>query len=160
MMREVYGIKAKRKVEIAVASSYPAEIDFWQATKAVFAPDLLTKPGGTIILTTECCEGIGPHPEYADYIGDNDPDRLLKDAYGGKTVDPIAVSGGVTLGRMAKRKKFMLVSSGVSKQYAQRMNMQYFADIQQAVDTAIKSHGPQAKVSVLTHAGCSYPFFE
>ncbi len=157
LMKNVFGIRAKEKVDIAVSSSYPATLDFWQATKAVFGPDLWTTSGGSIILVTDCSEGFGPHPQFADYIGNDDPEQLLKDAYQGKTTDPIAVSGGVTLGRMRKRKRFCLVSENVGPEYARVMKMNYFSDLQQAVDSEMKRYGEDVKLGVITHGGCSYP---
>jgi nickel-dependent lactate racemase len=158
-LQEVCGVRASEPQDIVVCSSYPANLDFWQATKAVFAPDFWTRPGGSIILTAQCPEGIGPHREYADYIGNASPEKLLKDAYAGKTAEPIAVSGGVTLGRMRRVKRFSLVSDGLDRKYVLKMKWHTFESLQEAVDSELKRYGPDAKIGVFTHGGSSFPYF-
>jgi len=159
-MRDVYGIKVSSQQDIVVCSSHPSNLDFWQATKAVFAPDVWARPGGSIIIAASCPEGLGPHKEYADYIGNDNPQQLLDDAYAGKTAEPIAVSGGVTLSRMRKIKTFSLVSDGVDRKYADIMKWHYYAGLQEAVDSELKHYGRDAKVGVITHGGSSYLYFD
>ena len=44
--------------DIVVASSYPADIDFWQAQKTLHFMECAVKRGGDLILLTPCPEGI------------------------------------------------------------------------------------------------------
>jgi nickel-dependent lactate racemase len=158
-LQEVCGIRATGHPDIVICSSYPANLDFWQATKAVFAPDFWARSGGSIILAAECPEGIGPHSEYADYIGDDNPEQLLKDAYAGRTAEPIAVSGGVTLARMRMEKRFSLVSDGLERRHVARMKWRAYDNLQEALDLELKRYGPDATVGVFTHGGSSFPYF-
>ena len=50
--QEVYGVRASRKVDIAVVSSFSAEQDFWQGTKGVVSGEAVVRDGGTLILVT------------------------------------------------------------------------------------------------------------
>ena len=74
--KEVCAVRVRRRADIVIAGSYPADLDFWQASKALTSADHLVRDGGTVILVTPCPEGIGPHDELADYVGDDDPDAL------------------------------------------------------------------------------------
>jgi len=61
---------------------------------------------------------------------------------------------------MARRKRFCLVSGGVDRRCAETMNMEYYESLQEALDVELSRYRDGAKVGVLTHAGCSYPYFE
>lgn len=52
-------IKKKADLVIASAGGYPKDIQLYQATKAIFNSIEALKPGGTLIITAECREGIG-----------------------------------------------------------------------------------------------------
>jgi nickel-dependent lactate racemase len=155
--QEVFAVRVKHKADVVVAGSYPADLDFWQALKALMSADLLVKDGGTIILVTPCPEGIGPHSEFAKYVGDDEPDALAVRAFAGEFADPYVVAGGVTLGRMRKRTRFAIVSSGLNATVCQQMKMQHFAATQQAIDWALASHGENARLSVIPYGAEIFP---
>jgi len=50
--------------DIVVAEAWPADMDMWQAVKALFPAAQAVKPGGVIVLLADCPEGIATqHPE-------------------------------------------------------------------------------------------------
>jgi nickel-dependent lactate racemase len=155
--KQVFAVRAQQRAEIVVVGSYPADLDFWQASKALLSADHMTKDGGTIILVTPCPEGIGPHDELADYCGDDDPEGLAARAMAGQFADPVAVAGGVTVAQMRRRTRFAIVSDGLSAATCRRMKMDHFISVQDAVDWTLKSYGPAAHVSVITHGAEIFP---
>ncbi len=64
----VYGVPFERKSCVVVAGSHPADIEFWQAHKALYAADRVVKDGGTIVLAAPCPEGVSVmHPQLLAY---------------------------------------------------------------------------------------------
>ena len=155
--KEVFAVRAQQRADVVVVSSYPADLDFWQASKALLSADHLTKDGGTIIMVTPCPEGIGPHDELADYVGDDDPEGLAVRAMAGKTADPVAVAGGVTVARMRRRTRFVIVSDGLDAATCARMKMEHFTSAQAAVDWALTLYGHDARLSPITHGAEIFP---
>ena len=155
--QEVYAVRVKHRADVVVAGSYPADLDFWQALKALMSADLLAKDGGTIVLVTPCPEGIGPHSEFATYVGDDDPEKLAERAFAGEFKDPYVVAGGVTLGRMRRRVRVAIVSDGLDGSTCQRMKMRHFSSPQLAVDWALASHGSHARLSVIPFGAETLP---
>jgi len=155
--RQVFAVRAQRRAEIVVVGSHPADLDFWQASKALLSADHLTQDGGTIILVTPCPEGIGPHAEFADYCCDDDPEGLAARAMAGKTADPVAVAGGVTVAQMRRRTRFAIVSEGLAAEMCTRMKMKHYTSAQDAVEAALKSYRRSARVSVITHGAEIFP---
>ncbi len=155
--QEVYSVPVKERADVVVVSSYPADLDFWQALKALLSADLLAKDGGTVILVTPCPEGIGPHADFAGYVGEADPDALAARASAPDFRAPYVAAGGVTLGRMRKRIRIAIVSEGLTPRVCWEMRMHHFATVQQAVDWALAAHGPRARLSVITFGAEIFP---
>ncbi|HHW09529.1 MAG TPA: nickel-dependent lactate racemase [Firmicutes bacterium] len=148
--KELYGVEFAERPEIAVVSSHPADADFWQATKGILPGDLLVKDGGTVILVSPCPEGIGPHPEYMEYIGDDDVDGLLKKAETGEGgLDLVALPVAATVSRIRKRIHLALVSDGITREEAAKGKFAYFSSLQEAVTAALGRYGAEAKVGVI-----------
>lgn len=158
--RQVYGVRAREKVDIVVVSAHPADIDFWQGGKGLLSGDLIVKDGGSLILTAPCFEGVGPHPSFLDYCGADNPDRLLNEARQGKVDanEALPLSVGVMTARIIKRTKIGIVSKGLSEEQAKRAKLEYFSDLDGALQAALSRHGRGAKVSVIPYGGHTYPY--
>ncbi len=157
--KELYGVKANCKVDVAVVSSHPADADFWQATKGVLSGEFILKDGGTLILVTPCPEGVGPHPSYTTYIGctgiENKLDEIAVSPEGIR--DPLAAPVGATISRIKKRVKLALVSDGIDLFEANRAGFAKYATIEAAIDEILPQYGPSAKVTVLPYGAETYP---
>ena len=68
--KQVLGSKVTEKADVVIVSSHPADQDFWQSPKAMYGaePALKGDRGGTMIMISPNYEGIGPHPEYPEYL--------------------------------------------------------------------------------------------
>ncbi len=66
LVDDVYRVAVDRRADIVVVSpgGYPADIDLYQAYKALDNALEVVKRGGTIILVAECIEGHGNHVFY------------------------------------------------------------------------------------------------
>lgn len=149
--QEVYVVPARSRADIVVVSSHPADLDFWQASKAILGADHLVADGGSLILVTPCPEGAGPHKELLEYTGVPDPETLLAAVRNGTISEPVAASGAASLARMRRRVRFGLVSDGLGPQEAAVMGYEYFDSVQDAVDAKLQEYGPDACVSVIPY---------
>lgn len=145
--KELYGVKAKSRVDIAVVSSHPADTDLWQAGKGIVSGDFLVKDGGTLILVTPCPEGVGPHPGFTRYAGD---DRI-DEAIAAEIIqgDALAMGAAATTMRIRKRIRIAIVSEGLTKDDVAEAGFMWFATIQEALRDALAHHGSTAKVSII-----------
>jgi nickel-dependent lactate racemase len=152
--KELFGKRIGSKSDIAIVSSSPADIDFWQGTKGVLCGDHVLRDGGTLILVTPCYEGVGLHEEYTHQIGNDDAEKVLEKAARGNNYegDPVALAIGTTISRIRKRICLALVSDGITPEEARIAKFQYYPSIQEAVDRTIK-HYTDPSISVITHGG-------
>jgi nickel-dependent lactate racemase len=68
IVEELYGVPIRELADLTISSQggFPKDIEFYQTGKAVYHTQDSLKPGGTMIVLSECREGLGP--EHAKLI--------------------------------------------------------------------------------------------
>ena len=152
LSREVYSVEMPEVADIVVASSYPCDIEFWQAHKALYPADLAVKANGVIVLATPCYEGVSvTHADILEITGETM--QGLKDRVARKEVhDEVAASLAIGWAQVKERESVYMVSSGIAEEAARRLGFTPFPTIQAALDAALERTGPAARIAVLTHA--------
>ncbi len=152
LARDVYSVELPEVADIVVASSFPCDIEFWQAHKALYPADLAVKAGGVIILATPCYEGVSvTHADILEITGESM--QGLKDQVARKEVhDEVAASLAIGWAQVKERESVYIVSSGIGDEEARKLGFTPFATIQDALDAALALKGREARVTVLTHA--------
>jgi nickel-dependent lactate racemase len=157
--RQVYGVKVKRRYPIVVAACYPYEHDLWQSMKGLWCGDLLTADGGTLILLTQASERYGGYSDLPACIS-TDPDELRRSLAAGNSAHPKEAATGIMVGRMKRRIRIALVSSGLTSDDAYVMGMSYHDSVEDAIDDAMgrlpRSIRPKS-VGFLSQAGILLP---
>jgi nickel-dependent lactate racemase len=154
---QIYGARAARVADITVASSYPADIEFWQGQKGLFPADLVTREGGGIVLSTPCPEGVATmHPDWVEYLQHTTKD--LMEMYRAGAVENLVAFGlALNVVYVRERHRVCLVSDGISDGESKKIGFRKFKDIDEAVRDLSSIYGPDSKINVLTHAGETYP---
>ena len=149
MAEKIYCPKVPGEADVTVVSSYPADIDYWQAHKALILASLGTKLGGTVILVTPCPEGIAQrHPvvkERARFKFDENLRAIEK----GQVKD--LIGGGILLvhNQVMERNRVICVSECLSQQDKFALGFEDAESVEVAVNAALKRHGSNSKVGVL-----------
>jgi nickel-dependent lactate racemase len=154
--RQVYGVPVQRRYPLVIANSYPSDIDLWQSSKGLWSGEGLVEDGGALLLVTPCPEGINVHPLYADYMN-RDPDELQRELDAGQAADPNACAGAIQIGRMKRRIRFGLVSTGLSRDDAARMGFAYYDTIADAIEAESRRAENGFAIGVMTHGGVTLP---
>ncbi len=156
--RAVYGVPVQRRYDVVISNSYPAYLEFWQAGKGIFSADLILRPGGTVILTTPCPEGIGAtHPKQAEYLA-LEPAEMLRRIAAGEIEDPIAAAVCVKVRHAMGRVRVSMVSEGLSAAEVRAMGFQPFPDVDAALADALARYGREARAAIITHGGETVPY--
>jgi nickel-dependent lactate racemase len=159
LARKIYGIKAKDKADIVISSSYPSDIEFYQGNKGIFMAERLVRDGGLLILLSPCYEGIArTHPLFKEYIHE-DPDKLLAALKKGEIDDPASAAVGIRMGYVKKRINIAMVTEGITKEEVKYLGFNYCENLESALELGFRICGKDAKVSILTHGGKSFPYF-
>jgi nickel-dependent lactate racemase len=152
----IYSVPFSQRVDVVVSNAYPAEIDFWQASKGIWAGDLMVKPGGTLVLNAPCPEGLGMHPEYM-YWSSCKPKEIIEAVRTGKLTDKNLAGGAVEVATILEHLKLAIVSEGITVDQVEACGFVSYPSLQAAIDDALRQAGPEAMVGVITHGGYTFP---
>ena len=158
LAHRVYSQDIEERTDITVAVSYFHDIDFWQATKGIYAGERLVRDGGTLLLLTPCPEGLGVHREFPLRIGRDDNRRLLEELLSGARPmpeDPLPVAPGAMLSRLRKRIGCSVVSPGLKPEDMRLAGYESFPDAQSGLDALMKRY-PDSRINLLLHSDVNF----
>ncbi len=154
--KRVLGCAVDECADVVVVSSFPADQDFWQSPKGMYSAEYALKgeSSGTIILVSPNYEGVGPHPEYPEWMGRDDGDELVRGIFAGKSFDgdALAMAIGNSMSKMRRRRRLVVVSDGVTVEDMARCGCRHYptALLQQAVDDALAGD-PNTKLAAVSN---------
>ena len=153
--RDLYLVTFKEKADVvfACAGGYPKDVSLYQSQKTINNAKLVLKEGGTIVLISECREGIGSDTFAQWLLKASSLDELLN-------TDPakIVVGGHTAVGNAKVLKRFdILVVSGIPKEELEKRFYKCAQGIDQAIEWVKAKHGENFKSYIMPQAGLIYP---
>ncbi len=157
LAREIYGIPYHETPDIVIANSCPCDLDFWQSHKAQYPAQRMVKAGGVIFVCTPAPEGISPvHTDLLDFTAW--PAEEIKAAYRqGVLKDGVATALAVAWALVREKATVITYSPGIPAAHKKKLGHIHAPSIRQALERAFGLMGPQARVTVLTHAADMLP---
>lgn len=160
LARSIWEVPVPSLADVVIASSHPADIDFWQANKGLFAAERIVKRGGDIILLTPCPEGLSSQAEHVATLEAlagmpsrsqyHEARRRGIDDYAALCVSDIAA-------RCRELAWVTVVSDGLTDDDVMVLGLDYAESVEQALERALKRQGDGASIVVLTHGGETLP---
>ena len=152
LSRQVYGVPYRVTPDIVLVNSWPCDIDFWQAHKAMYPGQIMVKPGGVIIVATPCPEGISPvHTDLINFTAWSSQE--IKDAYrAGRLKNGVASALAIAWAQVREKANIITYSPGLSEAEKQALGHTSAPNLDAAIAMALADQGKDAVISVLTHA--------
>ena len=152
LAREIYGIEYHEVPDVVLANSFPCDLDFWQSHKSLYPAQRMVKPGGTIIVCTPAPEGVSPvHTELLDFTAWSS--STIKAAYrDGRLQNGVASALAIAWAMAREHASVINYSPGISPEEKAALGHTHAPDLAWAVDEALRRQGPDARLTVLTHA--------
>lgn len=155
--REICAAKMPQRADIVIVDSYPADRDFWQSAKGLYAATMAVKDGGTIILVSPNPEGVASNHKNVLDIGYRPHAELVAMVQRGEVEDLVGIAILADAAQIIDKAQCIIASPGVGKKDAEKLGMVWAADGQSALESAFKKQGKQASVAVLRHGGHILP---
>lgn len=146
---KIFRPKIPAPADIVVVSSYPADIDYYQASKAVAYASLAVKQGGTIVLITPCYEGISPIHPIIKEKATLTYNEILKAVENNEIEDLVAVAVLLTHAQSMEHAEVICYSEGLTEEDKNALGFKHASTVEEAVNLAFESQGRNAKVGVL-----------
>ncbi len=158
--QKAFSVEMKELADIVIVSSYPADLDFWQALKGVTSAYFAVKPEGFIIFVSPCYEGFAQnHPKFHDWLKMSYKEILekIKQApIDDKSIDLISAVLAVCNSRAREKANILAVSPGLSDYDLKILGYERFTDIQDAIRYAV-TQMPHGTIGVLPRGGDALP---
>jgi nickel-dependent lactate racemase len=163
MVRAIYGVPARRRYEVVVASSYPKWLEFWQGIGGAYAADTLVTPGGEVILATACPEGgARSYENYERCVGTNTQElaRWLRERTCRTVGECLCVAGAIKAAYMREKHHISLISDGLSRAEIEQMGFDRYESIEEALAAAFARKGQQDEIGVIPYGGYTYCYMD
>ena len=158
--KHIWGVKIPALADIVIVSSYPCDLDFWQAGKALCVAELVVKRGGDIIFLTPCPEGISTNREHLEVMEElyglksRDIYRVARQ----KGIDDLcAVATAVGTARHRELASITVISDGLGVEEAQLLGFDWKESLEEVLENGFRRQGENARISILTHGGETIP---
>jgi nickel-dependent lactate racemase len=160
MAEESFKVSIPEKADIVVVSSYPADIDWWQAGKGVISSYFAVKDGGTIIFAAPCPEGLASnHPRLREWLSMSFEEvkaALRSHTPEDEDADLVGAAIAACNCRVRERAEIFAITDGLSDQDLKALGYRRAASVTEALDEALR-HNPSGTVGILPQGGISLP---
>jgi len=144
-------------IVITTNSGYPLDINLYQSVKGMSAAAQIVKQGGTIIIATECQDGIPEHGMYGNLLNlYRHPEELLDNVL--KFESPCLDQWQVQKQAMIQKKADIYVySDGLTDRQIRSAMLLPCRSIEATLVELIEKYGPQARICVLPEGPQTIP---
>jgi len=141
---------------IASAGGYPKDINLYQAQKALTNASLITRPGGTVILVTECIEGVGSQG-YVDFMQGvlSFEEALVKFQQTEFTVGPHKAYQFAKIGSRIR----IVLKSAIPQEQVEQLLLIPASDMQTCIHDELEKLGNNPRIAILPLASITLPTF-
>jgi nickel-dependent lactate racemase len=160
LSRISFSVDIPRLADIVIVSSSPADMDYWQANKALSCAYFTVKEGGTIIFAAPCHEGLAHnHPRFREWLAlplSEALRRLRAADPADAEADVVSAVLAVCNCRVRDRARIFFVGEGLTDEDLRALQYKRRATVQDALDEALREK-PDAVVGILPKGGISLP---
>jgi len=152
LARKIYGVEYREVPDIVLANSHPCDLDFWQSHKSLYPAQRMVKPGGTIIVGTPAPEGVSSvHTELLEFTAWHSDDIMV--AYRqGRLTNGVACALAIAWAMAREHARVINYSPGILPEEKTALGHTHAPTLEWAVEEALRRQGPDARLTVLTHA--------
>lgn len=147
-------INDKADLVIATAGGYPKDINFYQTSKTIINTVEAVKYGGTMIILSECSEGLGGNQDVQDILLNFDTlldrEKELRREYS------ISKDIGYIFCELASKFDVIMVSN-LNPELLRKANIKVVKTVEEALEMAYSKKGENLKTYVMTAAANTFP---
>jgi nickel-dependent lactate racemase len=147
-------------IVVATNSGYPLDQNLYQTVKGMSAAAQIVRPGGAILMVSECRDGIPDHGMYG---------KLLTQASGPEELLAALLQPGYRVqdqwqaqiqAQVQKKASVYLYSSGLSRDQIQKSHLKPVQSIENTLKLLYEYYGSSASIAVLPEGPQTIPYIE
>lgn len=157
LARRIYGVPMPRRADIAIVESHPADRDFWQSAKGIYAGTMAVRRGGSLILVTSSPEGVATNHPILLELGYMPYAQIRRMVEGRRIHDVMGAAVMAYTAQVIDHADCIMVSTGIAADQARQLGFRPAQTVQDALEMALLRQGPRASVAVLRQGGAILP---
>jgi nickel-dependent lactate racemase len=145
-------------VVVTTNSGYPLDQNLYQTVKGMSAAAQIVKPGGSIVVASECSDGVPAHGGYADLLRrGRDPETFLAQLFtpGFSVHDQWQVQVQAQIQRKAR---VFVKSDGLTAEQLQAAWFEPISDLATCIADRLEAAGTGARLAVLPQGPQTIPY--
>ncbi len=151
-------VEAPFDVVLVTNSGYPLDINLYQSVKGISCAAQIVKQGGSIVIASECLEGI---PDYGEYR------NLVREGGSAEGILALISEPGFARhdmweaqlhARLLQKADVYIYSDGLSDAQAEEMLLTPTRDVEALLGRLLEKHGPGARLCVLPEGPQTIPY--
>ncbi|MDI6870104.1 MAG: nickel-dependent lactate racemase [Bacillota bacterium] len=158
LAEQIYRPTIPELADVVVTTAYPSHLDYRQGIKALIHAQYGVRPGGVVILAMAAPEGLAggdeAHSEAISVWGPQSEQTIRQAILERKPSDLIAAAFALCHRQMLDRARVICLSEGIDQDTLSRLGFVPTASIGSALERAEEMVGREARIGVVTSAGC------
>jgi lactate racemase len=151
-------VPAAYDVVLTTNSGYPLDQNLYQTVKGMSAAAQIVKPGGSIVVASECSDGVPAHGGYKDLLRDGvDPDafmaRLFEPSFSVHDQWQVQVQA-----QIQRKAQVFLKADGLSDAQIRAAWLEPIADVADCIHAQLAAAGAGARLAVLPQGPQTIPY--
>lgn len=144
-------------IVITTNSGYPLDLNLYQTAKGMGAAARIVREGGTIIVASECREGVPANSAFERLLhGAKDPDDLLHRL--GKASNPTPDQWQAQIQALCQKRARVLLKSTMPDEIVRRAHLTPCDDIGREVESLVAQHSGPLRIAVLPYGPLTIPY--
>ncbi len=145
-------------VVVTSNSGYPLDLNLYQAVKGMSAAERITKPGGSVVIASECRDGVPDHGSFGALMRESgNADELLARIRSAGFMRDDQWQAQI-LAKIVKRVDVYVYTTGLTADQLIKAKVRPCASIEALVRTLLKKIGERAEICVLPEGPQTIPY--
>ena len=153
----MYAVDEPFDIVVTTNSGYPLDQNLDQTVKGMSAAALIVKQGGVIVSTSECCDGVPNHGNYAKILQMRDTPQELLDMINDRSFSMFD-QWQVQVQALIQLKVECLLYSLLDEETVRKAKFTPIADLAKTMGELIQCQGPKVRVAVLPYGPLTIPY--
>jgi nickel-dependent lactate racemase len=158
IVEDLYGVPIPELGDLAISSQggFPKDIELYQTGKAIYHTQDAIKPGGTMIVLSDCAEGLGPEDArqmFEDFDNNVDREKNVRQEF---TV-PKYVSYYVC---SAAAKYDIIIVSNIDPERVKTTGLRVTKTVEEALELVYKEKGRDLKTYLMPQGSSTLPILQ
>jgi nickel-dependent lactate racemase len=135
-------------IVVTTTAGYPLDLTFYQAVKGMVGALPAVKEGGTIVIASQCAEGIGGKTFRETLLALEDLESFVRRTYepGFFLPDQWEIH---ELWKAVRRNEVLMFSEGIPAEELARCFVTPVASVEAGIAKALERHGPESRIAVI-----------